>query len=77
MSFHEVSQCNDRQQYNQNITSQNASSFNTYVRKKDNLSNIHSGIPTTSRKYVPIVRNKPVQEIHMKNIPLSSGSSIT
>ena len=62
MSFYQPLQYNDRQQYQQNRTSQKTSSYNTYGSEKQyHHSNNRSGIPITPREYVPIIPNKTAQ----------------
>ena len=54
-----------------------SSLLNTYVRKPSyNRGNIH-GIPTQSKKYVPIILNYSAQEHPFQNRPLFNVSLIT
>ena len=51
--------------------------FKAYETEKvDHQSIIHSGIPTPSRKHVPVIPHVPYQEHHKKNPPVSSVSSL-
>ena len=76
MLFYQPLQYNFFHQYRYNKTPQNYSSFNMYGSKNpDCCGNINSVIPTPSIEYVPMISNKPIQEHHMKNRPLSSGIS--
>ena len=57
---HQHSQYNDHQKYWHNRTAQNDYLFNTdRSEKQDHQSNIHSEMPTPSRKYDPIIPNEP------------------
>ena len=51
----------EQQQYYQNIKAPHSYSFKLYGSKKsEHRGNIHSAIPTSSIKYVPIIPNSPV-----------------